>query len=626
MQSDEMAVQFDDSTKETTAENRSDMPASHRNFGNLLEEGIKRVHITRKKPIGYILDEFGYELRPDDSSKGRYALGHWYYKKRIPASIEDVTRLATLIVTNSDVDRDWLKAFLDSAGYPESDKFCDQFFLSAPSETAIPGDLPVENTPPTQINVEAQPEITNPVKPKQLWLVYALGTLVLLVILTLGWNQWVAMKTSVTASPVPSFTVQPALPDPPTKQATREPAVTQIAILPSISPTLHLVTLDGNCPGVKPVPAFKYDSSSSFRDFLNSGGSFNALKEGVNTLIEKKSDLVDGQIASPDLNKDGVPEVIVSVNLENGSIWQILGCDGGQYQAIVALQQPERRYLRFAVDLNGNQFPEIISYRQTQMDSVPMIEFLVQEWGNGQVLDLMDFTRFDEVGRRLPSDIANWQLTLPNATGTTTDTNGDGLYELVITGGLTASAPNCETRFERKFTETWAWNGKSLQLADRVYNPAVYRFQRAADGDLAFALNQMDRALDAYQDVLFEANLFERDQYIPQLAYCSELGSLVDPALTENEWDQLAAYARWRILLINALKGAPDAMQVVYQTLQEKFPEGKPGHAYAVIASAFWENYQTTRNLQVACLAANSAAQSQTLHLSHKAENICYIP
>ncbi len=621
-----MEVQFDDSTKETTAENRSDMPASHRNFGNLLEEGIKRVHITRKKPIGYILDEFGYELRPDDSSKGRYALGHWYYKKRIPASMEDVTRLATLIVTNSDVDRDWLKAFLDSAGYPESDKFCDQFFLSGQSGMPIPREIPAESEPLPQINIEPQPENIKPAKPKQPWLLYALGTLGLATILALGWNQWSTLKTAVTASPIPSFTLQPALPDPPTKQASRELAVTQTAILPGISPTANLVTLDGNCPSVKTVPAFTYDSSSSFRDFLNSGGSFNALKEGVNKLIEKKSGLLDGQIASSDLNNDGVPEVIVSVNLENGSIWQILGCDAGQYQAIVAFQEPERRYLRYAVDLNGNQFPEIISYRQTDRDSVPMFEFIIQEWQGGKIVDLMDYSRFDEVGKQLSSDLTNWQRAIANATGTTSDTNGDSTYELVITGGLTASAPNCETRFERKFTETWVWNGKSLQLADRVYDPAVYRFQRAADGDLAFALNQLDRALDAYQDVLFEANLLESDQYSPQLAYCSELGSLVDPALTENEWDRLAAYARWRILLINALQGAPDAMQVVYETLQEKFPEGNPGHAYTVIASAFWETYQTAQDIQTACEAANTEAQSQALYPSHEAENICFIP
>jgi hypothetical protein len=420
--------------------------------------------------------------------------------------------------------------------------------------------------------------------------------------------------------------VQPALPDPPTRQPTRELAVTQTASLPGISPTANLVTLDGNCPDVKTVPAFTYDSPSSFSDFLNSGGTFNALKEGVNKLIDKKSGLLDGQIASSDLNNDGVPEVIVSVNLENESIWQILGCDAGQYQAIVSLQEPDRRYLRYAVDLNGNQFPEIISYRQTEVDSVPMTEFIVQEWQGGKIVDLMDSARFEEVGKRLSSDITNWQRTIANATGTTSDANGDSLYELVITGGLTASAPNCETRFERKFTESWAWNGKSLQLAVRVYDPAIYRFQRAADGDLAFALNQLDGALDAYQDVLFEANLLERNQYIPQLAYCSELGSLVDPALTENEWNQLTAYARWRILLINALQGAPDAMQVVYETLQEKFPEGKPGHSYALVATAFWETYQMAPDIQAACEAANTEAQRQILYPSHEAENICFIP
>ena len=206
------------------------------------------------------------------------------------------------------------------------------------------------------------------------------------------------------------------------------------------------------------------------------------------------------------------------------------------------------------------------------------------------------------------------------------DINRDGLFDMVVTGGLITPVPTCETRFERQFTEIWAWNGKSYQFTDRVYDPPIYRFQRSADGDLAFALKQFDRALEAYRDVLFDADLFKRDQYLSHLEFCRGVGPAIDAALIENEQAQLTAYARWRILLINTLQGAEDAMQVVYQTLQEKFPEDKPGHSYAVIASAFWEEYQKSQDIQSACEVANSTAADQTLYPNHEIENICFIP
>jgi hypothetical protein len=387
-----------------------------------------------------------------------------------------------------------------------------------------------------------------------------------------------------------------------------------------------LLKLDGLCPRVSSGLTFEYSSPKSFQDFLNRGGSFVALQAGFNVLVQKKSPFQDGRVVSSDLNGDGVPEILIDAVFWDGSHWEILGCDSGKYQALVDIDDPGFRYLRLVVDLNGNKLPEIISYRQTQSQSTPMFEFFVQEWHENQLVDLMENTRFEAVAKRLPTDITDWQRLIANATVTTRDTNHDSRYEVVITGGLVTPTPTCETRFERQFTEIWAWNGKSFQLTDRTYNLPIYRFQRSADGDLAFALNQLDIALNAYQDVLFDANLFGRDQYLPHLEYCRGIGPAVDASLIENEREQLDAYSRWRILLINTLRGSHDAMQVVYQNLQDKFPNGKPGHAYAEIASKFWVKYSTTQNIQEACTTANLEAKSQKLYPSHKAENICFIP
>jgi len=598
------------------------MPASHRKFGDLLEEGIKRVNLTRKKPIGYILDEFGYELRPDDLTKGRHALGHWYYKKRIPASFEDVSKLAQLIVTNSDVDRDWLKLFLESAGYPEPDKLCNQFFLPAAAEPPAPqpisNEQPINSIPTTVEKIPAQP--------RRSWLPLTLSAVILFGIVAIIILKQVQAASSII--PATATENQPLQSSSPISTSASPTSTAQVEVqstLPPITVTPDFATFDGQCPIVSSTSAFEYTSPQSFRDFMNTGGSLTALQSGFNAQVQKKDRLRDGHIAIEDLTGDGQAEVIISAILETGSLWQILGCDTGQYQPLVNITDPDKLYLRFVVDLNGNKLPEIVGYRQVQKDNTQWFEFFVREWNGHQIVDRMDSTRFDEIGSRLPDDITDWQRMIPNATATTRDTNGDGLYELVITGGLITPVPTCETRFERQFTEIWAWNGKSYQMAERVYIPPIYRFQRAADGDLAFALQQYDSALKAYQDVLFDANLFAHNQYLPQFEYCKGISSTSDTTLADEQ-DLLAAYARWRILLINTIQNSPDAMQVVYQTLQEKFPIDKPGHSYAAIASAFRDEYQASQNLNAACDAANKVAKEQTLYPGHIAENVCFIP
>ena len=604
------------------------MPASHRKFGDLLEEGIKRVHITKRKPIGFILDEFGYELRPGDSSKGRHALGHWYYKKRIPAEFNDVAQLAQLIVINSDVDRTWLKSFLDSAGYPEAEALCNKYFLPTDSEN-----IQAKSTaePPISIpeEVERKPSVVSSINQKRYSVLYYLIAL-LVVVGAIAYYTFHQKQIIAADSPaLPTATEVLRIAPPPTRDrltAPITPVVTASTAPPIATSTADFAQFDGKCPAVSTVSAFQYSSPESFVEYLNAGGSPANLQRGFNSLIQQKTSIKGGQIETIDLSGDGTPEVIVDAILGNGTLWQILGCNQGEYRALINNDEPDERYLRFAVDLNGDKLPEIISYRKTQPESTPLYKFMVEEWNGHQITSLLDESRFNEIGKRLPTDIFDWQRTITNGTITTRDINGDGIFEVTIQGGLVTPVPTCETRFERQFTEKWAWNGKSFQFSDRVYVLPIYRFQRSADGDLAFALKQYDLALTAYQDVLFDANLFTRDQYLLQLDFCKGIESGSNNISVQNEHSQLEAYARWRILLINTINGSTDAMQVVYQTLQDKFPENKPGHAYAVIAKAFWERYQQNQNIADACDSADVAAKSLPLYPTHTADNICFIP
>ena len=77
------------------------------------------------------------------------------------------------------------------------------------------------------------------------------------------------------------------------------------------------------------------------------------------------------------------------------------------------------------------------------------------------------------------------------------------------------------------------------------------------------------------------------------------------------EYPNLAAYSRYRIMLIHLAHGYKSDSQTVFDTLQKLFPPGEPGHAYAEMAQIFWDEYAGTQNMARSC---DKAIQFATAH------------
>ncbi len=621
------------------------MAESHQKFGDLLTEGIQRVHIVQKKPIGYILDMFGYELR-EDGVKGRYALGHWYYKKRIPADSADVEKLARLIVLNSDVDRHWLEQFLDSAGYPDPVKICNQYFVVAPefAPPIQPKPAPVIPAQPVEAApapVEIPQAAPLPTRRKPKWAAVLGAGFIIVAGLAglLSWQLLFPMPVRAIKTPFPvaqitatqAATATLATPTLPISTHTPPPETPIPIILPSPTLLVAPADFDGRCPPLGQAPAFNYSGLSSFLDFLNSGGPLPELQQAFDEWITQNPLLRGAQIAGGDLTGDGIAEISISLPRENGSDWQFLGCHAGKYRLLAEAAYDDLFLLQTIVDMNANRKAEIVRYRQVALQnnaSAHLSEFSIQEWDGQQFQELMDTGWYAKIGAVVPVDAGAWGTEIINASAAITDTNHDGLFELAVTGGLSSDLPTCETVYERQFTDLWFWDGEAYLLSERVYTAPIYRFQASADGDVAFAFKQYDRALDLYQRVVFNDELHPRDWFPSQLEYCGRMGSGssdgdFDPQL---ETIQLQAYGRWRILLTQVVQNHLDAAQIVYDTLQQKFPAGTEGHSYAVIAASFWETYQTTQNIAVACAQARETAQVVSLYSGHTANTICSWP
>ncbi|MFN2201103.1 MAG: glycosyltransferase [Caldilineaceae bacterium] len=89
------------------------MTQSSEDFARLLTEGIYRIRKLEGKPIRVIQDELGYLL----GREGGSAVEHWR-KGRLPPNLTDVEQLARALVQRGKLEREWLDAFLRSAGHP----------------------------------------------------------------------------------------------------------------------------------------------------------------------------------------------------------------------------------------------------------------------------------------------------------------------------------------------------------------------------------------------------------------------------------------------------------------------------------------------------------------------------
>ena len=70
-------------------------------------------------------------------------------------------------------------------------------------------------------------------------------------------------------------------------------------------------------------------------------------------------------------------------------------------------------------------------------------------------------------------------------------------------------------------------------------------------------------------------------------------------------------------MVLHLMRGYDSDAQVVYQTLQKKFPDGTPGSVYTDMAQAFWENYQANHEIGQACGKSRDVANQRLDEATH---------
>jgi hypothetical protein len=424
-------------------------------------------------------------------------------------------------------------------------------------------------------------------------------------------------------TPTPQVTLNLSTPAP--SRTSRHSELTQDAIAVASEPTgtpappptatfdpLHLVRRTpappAQCPAVKPglpTPNFNYRASGpdaidsllgQIRDFLNAGGAPQAIINGYHHYDPDADYLVQDK----DVTGDGVPDLLITTP----GFMDVLICQNGQYQ----VQRLISDTLHFVsqplivniVDMNGDGVAEIIAIAGDARLGI----VYVLEW-DGSLFQLLnqDFSG----GRNYPDPCSD--LLGPTSWVYAVDTDHNGLLSLVFKQSIPIAADYLDGLPWRKETRTCVWNGSTFELAHtEITDPPQYRFQAVQDGDRASLAGDYPKALDLYQQAIFSDTLqawsFDRFLYEGELPDQTNPGAptlMPLPTPDPVEYPSLAAYARYRILLLYVIQGDLTDAKTVYDTLQAKFPTGQVGHADAEMAVAFWDDYQASHSVAQAC-------------------------
>jgi len=197
------------------------------------------------------------------------------------------------------------------------------------------------------------------------------------------------------------------------------------------------------------------------------------------------------------------------------------------------------------------------------------------------------------------------------------DVDGNRTVEILLDGEIPdpASAVYRDGLPWRERTDTYMWNGVHFVLYRIRYAMAEYRFQAVQDGDLFTLQGDYEQALLSYQNAVFGAAL---EGWSPELAEqlrasagAENGGETPTPASEPDpaEYGHLAAYARFRIMVLYLLQGWESDAETVYQTLIAAYPEGEDGSAFAEAATAFWETYRDTQEFGAACAQAMAVVE-----------------
>ena len=386
---------------------------------------------------------------------------------------------------------------------------------------------------------------------------------------------------------------------------------------PLPAPTVAVISateplgISGECPPAPrdvPTPSFDdpLNAGDAIVEYLNSGGSVEALRDLASESLIFNRIGTTGGFARPDLNGDGIPETVISLidstdDYQQGRVYVAM-CEGGRYRLGFATDFLYTDvHIGTTFDLTGDGLDDLFIVREECGAHTCFSWVEVVGWYQNELRNLIEDVIFD-----LPS--TGIQIFGPVT---------DGSYLIYMTGngvGSLGAGPY------HPRTVTWGWDPDThlFRPIDFHLQSSTYRIHFIHDGDRSFALGNYPLALDNYNRVIHDSQL----QDWPSAEFAPEYAA--------DERQELAAYARFRRVLTRLKMDEFASAEVHYEDLIENHPQGEPGDGFARMGRIFWEEFTDSRDFDEACAAAQdfaSANPSEILdHFEYGYSNPTYTP
>jgi hypothetical protein len=305
--------------------------------------------------------------------------------------------------------------------------------------------------------------------------------------------------------------------------------------------------------------------------FLNAGGTIIDLTGQIKA-VGRASGQGDS-VRTVDLNGDGWLDVVIALadppGNEGGSV-RILVCQGEQY----VLGSPES--LREA-----DAMPILHAESELTHDSCADVLLGWRQCGAHTCFERLEV--LSASGTQIIRHALDPSVDLPYPEVTIA---ADGSVAVTATGiGSVGAGPF------RRFTRTWVWDPgiRAFGLVSDEFEPPRYRIHVLLDADASARLGDLRGALDLFHRVVLDDSLLD----------------WVDPA---TERANLTGYSMFRVVLTYLQMNDEGDAQKAYGILQNQYPSGAAGRAYASMAQAFWDTYTASADLIPACEAAREFA------------------
>jgi tetratricopeptide (TPR) repeat protein len=422
---------------------------------------------------------------------------------------------------------------------------------------------------------------------------------------------------SAEATATPSATASHALDLTPNTLTPDTPTITPLPTIPTFTPTFDVRTIatatpapKAECPQVTPLPentdlgfldlSFEQKENilsieKNLLAFLNQYGH-----DALYKIITANNLPYFTDVRLEDWTNDGEPEMIF------GAIWFfVFGCQDGEYASLLKIDptwELDVPKLFSITDSNRDNIPDITLRIFTSTQGAK--KYQIYQWNGVKFANLLLSEDKDY------PDSGNFWIE-PEGTIQYKDIDKNLIQELVIDIGIPTASNYFLGLPWRNERIIYFWNGKHYVIGHKEFSNPEFLFQAVQDGDLALSQQEYDKAVDLYEQAIFNPNLngfsVEIGQHL-QNSWQEPSPTPISPDSTE--YPRLAAYAYYRMLILHTFLGETEAAQVKYATLQEKFPAESPGHPYVEMATDFWDAYQSSGLMYDACAAAIAYADA----------------